>query len=171
MILFKAIHKNYVNSWKDYQKTSSFRTGARWNSAGIAAMYTSVNPQNAMLEIANYLASPKLVNAMYVLSVFEFPSLRLHNLVPNELPPGWHSVTKPIQAKLLGDKYLNDPNYDGIVVPSVTINQTVATHPVNDIRAAAYGNVVVNLETIGVNKITLVDSFSPIYSSSMFANP
>lgn len=169
MILFKAIQKNYVGKWSDFQKTSSFRNGARWNSPGVAAMYTSVNPQNAMLEIANYLGTPKLANATYVMCVFEFTSLRLYHLVPDELPADWHSVFKPDAAKKLGDSYLNNPNYDGIVVPSVTINQSIAMHPLNEVRAAAYGNVVVNIETIGVDKIRLVDTFSPIYSSNMFA--
>tara|TARA_Y100001963_G_C6649168_1_gene384844 strand:+ start:89 stop:610 length:522 start_codon:yes stop_codon:yes gene_type:complete len=168
MILFKVIQKNYVGTWADFQKTSSFRNGARWNSSGVAAMYTSVNPQNAMLEIANYLGTPKLVNAMYVMCVFEFPSLRLHHLTPEELPADWYSVSKPDSAKKLGDSYLNNTNIDGIVVPSVTINQSIAMHPLNEVRAATYGNVVVNIETIGVDKIRLVDRFSPIYSSSMF---
>lgn len=168
MILFKVIHKDFASLWGDYQKTSSFRNGGRWNSPGVAAMYTALNPQNAMLEIANYAGSPKIVNAIYVMCAFEFKSLRLHSLLPQELPADWHNVSKPNSAKVLGDKYLLDPNYDGIIVPSVTLNQSIAMHPVNEIRAAVYGNVVVNLTTIGLDQIRLIDQFRPIYSSNMF---
>jgi len=170
MILFKAVKKEYADSWADYTKTASYKSGARWNSAGVAAMYTSMNPQNAMLEIANYVASPRLVNSLFVISVFEFPSLRLHQLIPNELPSDWNDVSKPAQVKALGDKYLNDPQYDGVVVPSVTINKDIAMHAINAIREAAYGNVIVNLKTIGVDNVKLIDSFSPVYFSNMFTS-
>jgi RES domain-containing protein len=171
MILFKTIHKDYVNTWHDYQKTNSYRAGARWNSAGVPVMYASSNAQNAMLEIANYMPKPSLVNALYRLAVFEFPSLRLHQIEPRELPSNWYDSTKPKEPKDLGDKYLKSANYDGIVVPSATINRDVATHPVNAIRESVYANVVVNLETIGLSEIKLIGSFEPIYSHSMFTPP
>ena len=62
MILFKTIHKDYVSTWQDYQKTSSYRVGARWSSAEVPVMYASSNAQNSMLEIANYMPKPSLVN-------------------------------------------------------------------------------------------------------------
>lgn len=168
MILFKTIHKDYVSTWQDYQKTRSYRAGARWNSAEVPVMYASSNAQNSMLEIANYMPKPSLVNKLFRLAVFEFPSLRLHKIEPTELPSNWHDFNKPNEPKALGDKYLNSSKYDGIVVPSATINRDVATHEVNAIRESVYANVVVNLETIGLTNIKLIDSFTPVYSHSMF---
>lgn len=171
MILFKTIHKDCVATWQDYRKTTSYRVGARWNNAGVPAMYASSNAQNAILEIANYMPNPLQVNALFRLAVFEFPSLRLHQIEPRELPGNWHGFSQPKRPKLLGDTYLKSPKYDGIVVPSATINRDVATHSVNAIRESVYANVVVNLETIGLSNIKLIDSFSPVYSQSMFTSP
>jgi RES domain-containing protein len=168
MILFKTIHKDYVSTWSDYTKTSSFRQGARWNNANIPVMYTSSNAQNAMLEIANYVPSPKMVNQLYRMAVFEFPELRLHTIEPVELPTRWHGESHEQAAKDLGEKYLLDTRCDGIKVPSATINRDVATHSVNTIRSSVYANVIVNLERIGLDRIKLIDSFSPIYPHSMF---
>ena len=168
MILFKAIQKAHVSTWKNYQKTSSYRKGARWNSAGVPVMYTSSNAQNAMLEIANYMPNPKTVNAVYDIAAFEFPELRLHSIEPNELPLEWHETRHADGLKSLGDKYLTEPQYDGIVVPSATINRDIATHPINALRQSVYANVLVNLLTVGISRIKLIDSFSPIYSANMF---
>ncbi|MAA94907.1 MAG: hypothetical protein CML22_06970 [Rheinheimera sp.] len=168
MILFKAIHSNYVSTWDKYKETTSFKNGARWNSPGVPAMYTSTNPQNAMLEIANYINSPAMVNKLYRIAVFEFPSLRLHKIDLPELPSNWYDISKPAKVKLVGDSYLKNAKYDGIQVPSITINRDIATHPINAIREAVYANVVVNLDTIGVGNIKLIDSYSPVYSSNMF---
>lgn len=167
MILFKTIHNDYVDLWKDYNKTSSFKLGARWNNASTPVLYTSSNAQNAMLEIANYVKSPKIVNRNFKLAVFQFPELRLHSIDPKELPAKWHDPIHATEVKALGDKYLLDPNWDGIVVPSATINREVATHSINTIRQSVYANVIVNPDNIGLDRITLIDKFSPIYCSSM----
>lgn len=168
MILFKAIQKAHVSSWDDYQKTSSYRDGARWNSAGMPVMYTSSNAQNAMLEIANYMPNPKTVNAVYDIVVFEFPELRLHYIEPSELPKEWHEEGHADVLKTIGDSYLSHKDFDGIVVPSATINRDIATHPINAVRRSVYANTVVNLETIGLDRIAVTGNFSPVYSSKMF---
>lgn len=168
MILFKTIKANYVDKWKDYEKTSSFKSGARWNLPNTPAMYLSSNAQNAMLEIANYMTSPKEVNKFFRLAVFEFPELKLHTVEPHELPTNWHAVTHQRDAKVIGDNYLNSKAFEGIVVPSATINHVVATHSINSLRRSVYANVVVNLERIGMHRIRLIDSFVPIYSNAMF---
>lgn len=168
MILFKTIHKDYVSTWADYAKTTSFRNGARWNNPNIPVMYTSSNAQNAMLEIANYITSPKMVNQFYRMAVFEFPELRLHTIEPLALPANWFLDPHEQEAKDLGDRYLTDTNCDGIKVPSATINREIATHSINTIRTSVYANVIVNLEHVGMARIKLIDSFTPVYSLSMF---
>lgn len=168
MIVFKIIHKDYVETWRDYKKTSSFRVGARWNSAGVAAMYTTSNVQNAMLEVANYMPTPAQVNDLFRLAAFELPSLQLYQISPQELPGNWYELTKPNATRELGDKYLKHSDYDGLIVPSVTINKDIAMHPLNAVRASVYSNVILNPERIGVGNIKLIDCFTPIYSQSMF---
>ena len=168
MILFKVINKDFITTWTDYQKTHSYRKGARWNSPGTPAMYLSSNIQNAMLEIANYSISPKMANKLYRLVVFEFSSLRLHELAPKELPDNWNRGTHGIETQGLGDRLLTSDEYDGFRAPSVGINGEVVQHPLNEVRQTAYANVIVNIEKYGHDKVKLVDSYSPIFSRQMF---
>lgn len=168
MILFKAIHHQYLNKWQDYSKTSSYRHGARWNHATIPAMYTSQNVQNAMLEIANYTLSPAMANSLYKIAIFEFPELRLQHIEPAQLPKLWSDTEHKVSVKDLGSKWLTDPDYQGIVVPTASIHPAIATHPINAVRASVYANTVVNVARVGVQQIKLLDAISPIYANSMF---
>lgn len=169
MILFRIIHNNYVDTWADIKRTASYRKGARWNSAGVPAFYAALNPQSAMLEVANYVASPKLANQTHTLAVFEVPSsLRLHYLTPTELPKEWYAASKPDTVKACGDKYLTKMSCHGIVVPSVTVNEAIAMHGSNAIREPSYANVVLNTEHVGIDNIKLIDTYTPIYAQAMF---
>lgn len=168
MILFKVINNNFIDTWQDYSKTSSFRVGARWNHQGIPTMYTSKNVQNAMLEIANYVKSPALANKRFSIAVFEFPELSLKVIEPEALPKVWYHRKHKVSVKNAGSKYLSDKRYHGIVVPTSTINAKIATHTINAVRESVYANVVVNLAHIGVSNIKRLDIVKPIYSDAMF---
>lgn len=168
MILFKTIHRDYVESWAKYQKTSSFLNGARWNSPGIPAMYLSLNIQNAMLEIANYSISPKIANELYRIAVFEFSSLRLYEMTPKELPVTWNKDTHGADTQMLGNRFLTDDEYDGFRAPSVGINNDIVRHSLNEVRSSAYANVIVNIEKYGHGRAKLIDDYSPVFSQKMF---
>ena len=169
MILFKIIHKDVVDGWAEYQKTGSFRNGARWNSPGTPVLYLSSNIQNAMLEIANYSISPRMANKLFRIAVFEFASLRLYEMTPEDLPQTWRDEDHCSDTQALGDKLLNLDVYDGFVAPSVAINEEIVRHPLNDVRRCSYGNVIVNIEKYGQDRAELIDSYSPIFSQRMFA--
>jgi RES domain-containing protein len=166
--LFKAIQSNYVDTWQDYTKTSSFKNGARWNHAGVAALYTSKNPQNAMLEVANYTPSPKMANMLYTLVVFQVPELSLYIIEPSELPKVWSHPSHKKSVKNTGTKHLNNADHHGIVVPSVATHTDIATHNLNVIRDSVYQNVVLNLANVDLNQIKILDKFKPVYSDAMF---
>ncbi|BFM18773.1 hypothetical protein R50073_49560 (plasmid) [Maricurvus nonylphenolicus] len=169
MILFKIIHKDFVSGWADYQKTGSFRNGARWNSPGTPVMYLSSNIQNAMLEIANYSISPRMANKLFRMAVFEFASLRLYEMSPEDLPVTWNADEHGTDTQEIGDKLLSSDSYDGFMAPSAAINNDIVRHPLNDVRRSAYGNVIVNIEKYGQDKAELIDSYSPIFSQRMFS--
>lgn len=169
MILFKIIHKDFVSGWADYQKTGSFRNGARWNSPGTPVMYLSSNIQNAMLEIANYSISPRMANKLFRMAVFEFASLRLYEMSPEDLPVTWNADEHGTDTQEIGDKLLSSDSYDGFMAPSAAINNDIVSHPLNDVRKSAYGNVIVNIEKYGQDKAELIDSYSPIFSQRMFS--
>jgi len=158
-----------VKTWAEYHKTGSFLNGARWNSSGTPAMYLSLNIQNAMLEVANYSVSPKMANKLYRIVVFEFSSLRLYEVAPEELPVNWNSDTHGSETQIIGDKLLISEEYDGFIAPSAGINNEIVEHSLNEVRRAAYANVIVNIEKYGHGRVVLIDDYSPIFSQRMFA--
>lgn len=168
MILFKTVKNDYINTWDKYHLTSSFRDGARWNLPGTPVIYLSSNVQNAMLEIANYVPDPRMVNAHYSVVIFEVPELSIHTIEPKELPTDWDSDSHQLSTQILGTQYLSDPEYGSILVPSATINSQIAAHRVNSIRVCVYANVVLNPEVIGLTNIQVREVIAPVYSSRMF---
>jgi len=169
MIAFKTIKTEFTDTWADYRKTASFRSGGRWNHPQYPVLYLSTNPQNAMVEIANYTSSPKMANRYYQLVAFDIKSPRLKTLEPKLLPDNWFAREHRPATMDIGSKILDDPNYDGFLVPSANINHVVATHAVNEIRTTSYANMVINIETLGVDNIKMYSTFSPIFSSGMFS--
>lgn len=158
----------FVKGWSDYELTSSYKNGARWNSAKIPVLYFSSNVQNAMLETSNYEPNPDKVNKFYSIAVFDCPELRLHTIDAEDLPSQWNCNTHIRELQLMGDDLLLSDKYDGIIVPSATINADIATHPINSVRQASYANVIINPQSVGLDKIRLVDAYQPVYSSRMF---
>ncbi len=51
----------------------SYQHGARWNLPGTPVLYFSLSPVVAMLEMANYTSSPRMVPASYRMGVYEIP--------------------------------------------------------------------------------------------------
>jgi len=168
LILFKAVHEDYVEGWKDYEKTASFRNGARWNLAKTPVMYLSTNVQNAMLELANYSISVEAANTLYDIVVFDFPSLRLYEVKPEDLPANWNRVPFDHETQEQGDLFLTNHNYDGFVVPSVALCENIVKNPINEIRSSAYANVVINLEKVGLDKVEVLGRYKPVFSNRMF---
>lgn len=168
MILFKIIKNSYTDTWADYQKTKSFTEGARWNEKGTPAMYLSSNIQNAMLEAANYSPSPKIVNKLFSVCVFEFPELRLKAVEPDELPSSWNATSHTLKTKEFGSNYLLGATYQGIILPSVTMNSDVALHPINAVRQSVYANVVINPESVELERVRMLSKHAPVYSERMF---
>lgn len=168
MILFRALHKQYIPSWGDYEKGSSYKHGARWNQAGTPVIYFSLNPQNAMLELSNYAPSASLANGLFAIGVFESPSLRLKEVQPEDLSQDWeHYPFHPDTQRYGSDVLLNDA-YDGLIVPSCAINTELASSAHNEVRRSVFANVVMNPEKEAAKKMTLMRTYSPIYSNRMF---
>ncbi len=168
MILFKAIKNQHLDGWKDIRLSGSFKYGARWNLPGVPAMYTSKGIQNTMLEAANYNATPEILNKLFTIVVFEVPELRLRLIDFEELPAKWANIEHAEEVKKVGSDYLQSNKYDGIIVPSATLNSKLAMHETNAIRDCAYQNVIINLPTVKPESMKIVGKFSPIYSPNAF---
>lgn len=86
---------------------ASYKDGARWNSAGRPALYFACSAAVALLEMAHYLPSPRLIPASYRLGVYQLPDdVPVDVLSDDSLPDGWAEYPWPRATQALGDAWL-----------------------------------------------------------------
>ena len=101
---------------------ASYRDGARWNSPGIPVLYFASSASVAMLEMANYLPSPRLTPSSYRLGVYEFPEgVASDSMGIDELPSEWNRYPYPVSTQRLGSIWLQAVENALLIVPSAAV--------------------------------------------------
>jgi RES domain-containing protein len=101
---------------------ASYRDGARWNRAGQPVVYFALSAATALLELANYLPSPRLIPAGFRLGIYEVPDrLPLHTLPDDRLPPDWAAFPYPTSTQTIGGDWLLTGKAFGLLVPSAAV--------------------------------------------------
>ena len=96
------------------------RGGGRWNSPGLAMVYTAQSAALAALEMLVHLNSGALLSS-YVLIPCSFPQRAVLRLDRTRLPAGWRAHPAVPQLQLLGDAWLKNGLSAVLDVPSVII--------------------------------------------------
>lgn len=136
---------------------ASYLNGARWNKAGVPAIYFALSPATAMLELANYLPSPKYIPKNYRLGIYEYgQSGSLYTLLKEQLPQDWDNYPYPQSTQQLGSQYLNNPQFSGMIVPSAAV--------VGGLDSC----VVLSPHTLSTNDLQLVQTHSQLYNPRLF---
>lgn len=117
--------KQHASTW--YTGEGAYRVGGRWNSQGIRAVYTALDPSTAIMEVAVHKGFKALDIAPHVLTSARITdSSKVHVLdvsdIPNKnwLVPGSHGPGQ----KSFGDALLRDHMFT--LIPS-----TVSRHSWN----------------------------------------
>jgi RES domain-containing protein len=95
------------------------KTGGRWNSRGVAVVYTSATRSLAALETLVHL-NP-LVMFDYRLIRLEFDEGLVERLTPAVLPADWKMEPPPPSTRRLGDEWARALRSAILAVPSVII--------------------------------------------------
>ncbi|MFM2313392.1 MAG: hypothetical protein RLZZ04_2668 [Cyanobacteriota bacterium] len=120
MRLYRITKRKYLTSYSGREK--SFQDGARWNSPGFPVLYFGSSPAVALLEMANYLPSPRLVPKDYNLGIYELPSdTKTKTLTIDDLSDDWANFPYPLSTQLIGSNWLNSNEELCLVVPSAAI--------------------------------------------------
>lgn len=69
VIGWRLDHKRFESTWDSGE--GSFKLGGRWNSKGVRAIYASVDPSTAILEVAVHKGFRTLDTVPHVLTAFE----------------------------------------------------------------------------------------------------
>ena len=131
LVAWRLDHKTFAATWDSGE--GAFRHGGRWNSKGVRAVYCSVDPATAILEVAAHVGFKALDTVPHVLtSVTIGEPSRVHVAEPDSLPnPGWLMPGEPSAGQQeYGDALLARHKF--IAVPSA-----VSRHSWNLIIACA----------------------------------
>ena len=101
---------------------ASYKDGARWNKPGQPALYFAVSSATALLEMANYLPSPRLIPDSYRLGIYEVPdTVPFYTLPDSELPGDWALFPYPLSTQKIGAAGLDKCDELGLLVPSSAV--------------------------------------------------
>jgi RES domain-containing protein len=116
-----------ITAWRIFKrryKASAFSGdgarlfGGRWNSKGVAVVYTSASPSLGILEMLVHLQRHELVGA-YLLAPVTFDGSLVQALP--KLPSNWRRYPAPPALQKLGDRWLEERMSAVLQVPSVII--------------------------------------------------
>jgi RES domain-containing protein len=96
------------------------RTGGRWNSRGVAVVYTSSAKSLAALESLVHLNPPVLFK--YVVFRIKFDDALVEIVTPKALPPDWRVEPPPLSSKAVGDAWVRAARSAVLALPSVIIS-------------------------------------------------
>lgn len=94
--------------------------GGRWNSKGLAVVYTAENRSLAAMEQLVQLIKPRVLKG-YVIASVAFDDVQVLRLGPAALPAGWDDPVAPPQLKRYGDEWVATGSHVVLAVPSVII--------------------------------------------------
>lgn len=137
---------------------ASFRHGGRWNRAGVRVLYFAESASVAMLEMANYLPSPRLVPATYRLGVYEVSSsASMKRWQVGDLPKDWDEFPHSQWTRQEGTEWLLHGKESLLSVPSAAV------------PGGLENIVLASPHRLAPAAIRLVDAIEDIYDSRAFA--
>lgn len=153
MRLYRIVPSEFANNFSGLG--ASYQDGARWNEPNLPVLYFSLSPSVAMLEMANYFPSPRLVPKSYVLATYilEDPS-SINDL--EQLPKDWSEYPYPKTTQKAGSDWLKSSNSLGLLVPSCAV------------PAGLENILVINPKHPEIDKLKLISTSPDIYNNRAF---
>ena len=156
MKLYRISSEKYLKNMQG--RGASYQDGARWNRPGQPVIYFAFSPAVAMLEMANYIPSPRLVPKNYRLGIYEVPDNISRLEIPKEaLPDDWSEFPYSITTQTIGGDWLDEGEKLMLLVPSAAVSgglEKIAV--INPLHAEC-------------SQIKLVDSTVNIYNERTFS--
>ncbi len=93
--------------------------GGRWNSPGLAVVYTSSSLSLATLEVLVHLEDPEAFARLFSWVSLEIPNDLMERVDPTRLPAGWLADETNASSQSVGDAWLPSMRTAALAVPSV----------------------------------------------------
>jgi RES domain-containing protein len=118
MIVFRLSKGKYRN---DLSGKGAELTGGRWNSTGMAMLYTSASQALCLCEIAVHLPLGIIPKDYYLLSLEVPDDMDILELTVADLPADWQAVPPSNNTQVIGDQFLSEGTYVCLKVPSAVV--------------------------------------------------
>ncbi|MFT2009358.1 RES family NAD+ phosphorylase [Pontibacter sp. 13R65] len=118
MIVYRLSKGRYRN---DLSGKGAELAGGRWNSKGVAMLYTSESIALCTVEIAVHTPLGIVPDGYYLISIHVPDDLSLQVLEPQALPTDWKLFPHPNSTQEIGDAFVFDAVYMTLKVPSATV--------------------------------------------------
>ncbi len=156
MRLYRIGPARYLENYRGLG--ASYQDGARWNNPGLPILYFGASASVAMLEMANYLPSPRLVPDDYRLGVYEIDDdVAVQSWSVADLPEQWNTYPHQAETQQLGSQWLTDMRSALLLVPSAAV------------PGGLENNILVNPLHPDAKGITLVASQDKLFSDRLFS--
>lgn len=118
MIVYRLGNEKYKN---DLSGKGAEKAGARWNSKGLAVVYSSESRALCTTEIA--VRTPLgNIPVDYFLTIIEIPAaIEIGEIKPADLPRDWKAIPHAHSTQLIGDKFITAGKFLVLKVPSAVV--------------------------------------------------
>ncbi len=156
MRCFRICPQQYLENYSGLG--ASYKNGARWNLAGEPVLYFAQSPATALLEMSNYLPSPRLIPKSYRLGIYQIADTTPLDIIEHDdLPEDWASFPYPISTQKIGSNWLKTGKSLGLLVPSTAV------------PAGLENIIVINPLHAEAQSIRLVNSISELFNKRTFS--
>jgi RES domain-containing protein len=94
--------------------------GGRWNSKGVAVVYTAENRSLAAMDQLVHLIKPRVLRG-YVIASIAFDNSRVQRISSVDLPTGCNDPIAPPESRRIGDEWVAAGRDLVLALPSVII--------------------------------------------------
>ncbi|MFD2999223.1 RES family NAD+ phosphorylase [Pontibacter toksunensis] len=118
MIVYRLSRGKYRN---DLSGRGAELAGGRWNSKGIAILYTSESIALCTVEIAVHMPLGIVPADYFLVRIYLPDEVPLQELADEELPADWKSFPHANSTQEIGDAFVMESEYLIMKVPSATV--------------------------------------------------
>jgi RES domain-containing protein len=117
MIVYRLSKSRYS---ADLTGKGAEKSGGRWNSKGVAMVYTSNSRALCTAEVAVHIPLG-ILPSDYELVTLEIPGDSVKEANIKDLPSDWRSFPHPDSTQKLGDSFVREGKFLVLKVPSVVV--------------------------------------------------
>lgn len=118
MIVYRLAKTMYSH---DLSGKGAQKAGGRWNSSGVAMVYTSESRALCTAEIAVHTPLGILPDD-YQLIIIEIPDhIKIFKILSQELSQEWNSIPHSGKTQVLGDAFIKEKKYAVMKAPSAVV--------------------------------------------------